>query len=371
MPNIKYSGYINAQSGMGEACRNYIKALHTAGVSVTTQIINNIEAKSDLGEAHKLATLLWGKDLDYKIKIIHSCPNEITQHLEPMKYHIFHLFWETDRLPAWWVWALNLVDEVWTGSEWSKGVFIESGVTKPIYVFPQPVEPIPESAGKYTNKELKGKTVFYSIFQWIERKDPKSLLKCFWEEFKDNDDVCLLIKTYREKFTDEERSLILRELDSWKKELNQDKYPDVYVEFEELTRKDIQRFHNTGDCFVLPHRGEGWGIPIAEAMSANKPVIATNLGGISEHVPVKNWYPVGCEKTTVFNMDWVPWYDNTQKWGSVNKMMLKEKMREVYEHQKKAESKGYNAGEFVRDHFSYMNVGRRLKERIMEIERNL
>jgi glycosyltransferase involved in cell wall biosynthesis len=35
----------------------------------------------------------------------------------------------------------------------------------------------------------------------------------------------------------------------------------------------------SADAFVLPTRGEGWGLPIAEAMAMQLPVIVTNHSG--------------------------------------------------------------------------------------------
>ena len=366
MSNIKYTGYFNTISGMGHACRNYIKALNDAGVSVAADLAPNITTEKNLGEAHDVCQLLYGRDINYKIKIIHTTPDAVTNFLEPMKYHIFHLFWETDKVPQWWVWALNLVDEIWTGSEYNKKAFIDSGVKKPIYVFPQPIENPGEMGTVETNK-----FTFCSIFQWIERKDPKKLLQAYWKEFRNEKDVCLMIKTYKERFTRGETSEILRNIDSWKKELNFKTYPEVRLCLEELSRDQIWNIHNSGDCFVLPHRGEGWGIPIAEAMMAGNPVISTNLGGIHGHVPLKYWYPIGHEKVNVFNMDFSPWYNSDQMWGNVSERMLRDKMREVFKFRNKAKEKGKKAREFVLENFSYLSVGNRLKERLAEIEINL
>jgi glycosyltransferase involved in cell wall biosynthesis len=35
----------------------------------------------------------------------------------------------------------------------------------------------------------------------------------------------------------------------------------------------------SADAFVLPTRGEGWGLPIAEAMAMELPVLVTNYSG--------------------------------------------------------------------------------------------
>lgn len=370
--NVKYTGYYDSYAGMGQAGRNYVHALHLAGVPLTTENIPNLTAAHNLGDAHRTCHVLLGRDIDYKVKIIHLTPDLITKYLEPCKYHIFHLFWETDRLPKWWVWALNLVDEIWTGSEYSKKAFIDSGVKKPIHIFPQAVDSPPEHTKPFKIKD-KPEFLFYSIFQWIERKDPKSLLTAYWKEFQGHDDVGLLIKTYVNIFTQEETAQIMRQIEAWKRTLNQTHYPKVYLYTQELEKNNIWRFHATGDCYVSTARGEGWGIPVAEALKSGKPVISTGLGGVNEFIPKDAALLTKYSMTDVFNMDFVPWYDQDQKWGQVDVDDLRKKMRAVYENKEDAKKMGLRGKKFADEKLSYMAVGSQLKERIQQIyeEHNL
>jgi len=368
--NVKYSAYFDSPSGMSQAARNYIQSLHLAGVPVTTENIANIVATQDLGETHRTAHLLLGRDLDYKIKIIHVTPDLVTKYLEPLKYHIFHLFWETDRLPDWWVWSLNLVDEIWTGSEYAKQVFIKSGVKRPIFVFPQAVDTPPESLA-IAPSHKRPSFLFYSIFQWIERKNPKSLLMAYWKEFQGNKDVGLLIKTYKNGFTQEETSQIMREILAWKKSLHQEHYPKVFLCPEELSRDDVWRLHSLGDCFVSAHRNEGWGIPIAEALKMGKPVISTNLGGVHEFIPKDAALLTDFTMCNVFNMDFVSWYDQTQQWAQVDEGDLRKKMRAVYDNQEDSKKMGERGRKFANDKLSYLAVGSALKSRIADIYKEL
>lgn len=355
---------------MGEACRNYIVALNEAGVKLTTELVPNLSSKIDLGYAFDVARELHGKDVNYKIKILHTTPDMVTRHMEPTKYHIFHLFWETSELPEWWVWALNLVDEIWTGSEWNKKIFHDSGVIKPIHVFPQAIDTGHTIPDKYTyiaNTPRDQKFWFYSIFQWIERKDPRTLLEAYWREFEGDDSVGLILKTYKEKFTTEETRKIISQILDWKKQIGIKNFPEVIIIPRLMGREEIYKLHTSADCFVSAHRGEGWGIPIAEAMSMEKPVISTSLGGIHEYIPRNCAHLIPYTKTKVFNMDFVPWYDEKQLWAKADISELRKAMREVYLDRGASIKMGKMARQFVEQRFSYLTVGQQLKTRLKEI----
>jgi glycosyltransferase involved in cell wall biosynthesis len=46
-----------------------------------------------------------------------------------------------------------------------------------------------------------------------------------------------------------------------------ERYPTLYVVNSHISDADFPRFYKTGDAFVLPTRGEGWGRPHVESMS--------------------------------------------------------------------------------------------------------
>jgi glycosyltransferase involved in cell wall biosynthesis len=46
------------------------------------------------------------------------------------------------------------------------------------------------------------------------------------------------------------------------------------------------------DAFVLPTRGEGWGLPVMEAMAMAMPVIVTNTSGCSQYLTQGNSFPL-------------------------------------------------------------------------------
>lgn len=373
--SVCYSGFWAAPSGMGEAARNIVAGLHAGGAETTTELVPNQDTDRNLGPAYKLCQELNNQPVDYNIKIIHITPDLVTKYMEPLKYHVFHLFWETSHLPDWWVWALNLMDEIWTGSEWNKKVFINSGVKTPIWVCPQPLDTNLPSFKPFTfgqnGAPLEDRFIFYNIFQWIERKDPKRLLQAYWEAFTQDDKVALFLKTYKRNFSSGEQQDILKHMTDVKQDMGLKEAPPVYLFTDLMSRGDIYRIHTTGDCLVSSHRGEGFGIPIGEAMVFGNPVISTNLGGIHEHIPDGHAYLVDYDETNVFNMDWVPWYEEKQSWATAKLDDLKNKMRYVYDNREEAGKVGKLGQQFAKKQLSYKAVGERMVRRLKQIEERL
>ena len=64
--------------------------------------------------------------------------------------------------------------------------------------------------------------------------------------------------------------------------------PDVVwehpVEGQPHSRAAMRELLASADAFVLASRGEGWGLPVAEAMSMTLPVIVPNHTGKHVHV---------------------------------------------------------------------------------------
>ena len=368
---VKYLGCISDWTGYGEANRVFIKALVEGGVDVTIEKVTYTNVTAEYGLLHKLALDLEARPLVYDIKIVHVPSDNYLKHLEPTKYHIGHLFWETDSMSKPWVWNCNLMDEIWTGAYVHKENFLKAGVKVPIYVFPQPVETNILSQAPFTLDGHKG-FLFYSIFQWIERKNPKVLLSAYWKEFQNEENVSLLLKVYGFDFGGEQRNKIRKDILDWKHELNLPFYPRVFLQLELLSSDDIWRLHNTGDCFVSAHRGEGWGRPQEEALVVGNPVISTNFGGIHEWLEdEKNAFLVKWNPGKVYNMEFAPWYENSQGWAEVDEEDLRKRMRFVFDNRDKAKAVGLKGQEFVKDRFSFKAVGELMKNRLIDIQKQI
>jgi len=368
---IKYVGPAKDYSGYGEANRHDIGALNKAGIQLTTKIPQYTPDISDYGALGDLAVSLENKLIGYNMIILHTTPNVYKMYMEPGKYHIGRAFWETDKVPLDFAVNLQLMDEIWTGSEFNRQAMINSGITKPIYIIPEAIDDSLdiEKVEKYVVED-KETFKFYSIFEWTERKNPGALLEAYWREFAGDQSVSLTIKTYVDNFSRDKKTEIDDAVRRIKRKLNLPSYAPVYLYKELMDRYQIYRFHKTFDCFVSAHRGEGWGIPQMEALLMEKPIISTNCGGIHEYLK---------DGFNSFLLDYklVPigentrnkqWYTPDQKWAEVDIDMLRKKMRFVYENRDEATRVGKNGRAVCIEKFGLKAVGTKMRERLTEIE---
>lgn len=369
---VKYAGPARDYSGYGEANRHDIAALHTAGVEITTQIPSYTLEISDYGAVGEIAVKAENAPMGYTIKIIHTTPNVYRQFMEPGKYHIGRVFWETDKLPLDFAANVELMDEIWTGSHYNAQAIKNAGVTKPIKIIPEAIEAkLPEVIEPYDMPEIgpEVKFKFYSIFEWTERKNPNALLEAYWREFEGRDDVALVLKTYVDNFTPNKKEEIKNNIRMLKKRLQLNHYAPVHICSVLMDRHQIYRFHKSFDCFVSAHRGEGWGIPQMEALLMGKPVISTAAGGIHEYLidgihgvmlPYK-LVPIGENSRNK------QWYTSDQRWAEVDLDALRAAMRYAFENPEAMNTMGQNGKRLVETVFSLEAVGTLMRKRLTEI----
>jgi glycosyltransferase involved in cell wall biosynthesis len=365
---VKYCGPARDYSGYGEANRHDIAALVEAGIDVTTQIPSYCLELSDFGRLGEIAIQLENRELGYQIKILHTTPNVYKQFMEAGKYHIGRAFWETDKIPKDFADNLQLMDEIWTGSQSNAEAIKKAGVTKPIFVIPEAIDTAISPIDQYIVPNAND-FKFYSLFEWTERKNPAALLEAYWREFENDQNVSLTIKTYVDNFTPDKKQEIKQNIKRIKKLLQLNTYSPLYIFNQLMDRNQIYRFHKTFDCFVSAHRGEGWGIPQMEAMLMGKPIISTNYGGIHEYLPDDIAFKVKYRMIPlVENSRNNQWYCNDQNWADIDIKDLRRHMRYVYTNRDKLPAIGEKAKKTIEQLFSLKAVGQLMRERLYKIE---
>jgi glycosyltransferase involved in cell wall biosynthesis len=199
-------------------------------------------------------------------------------------YRIGFTMLETDRLPAGWVEQANQMDELWTPTEWGADVFRASGVTRPVYVVPLGIDTQRfRPAGP--RARLAERTIFLSVFEWGERKGWDVLLRAYRAAFRPDDPVLLLLKV-------DCRMPLPNPVQAIARALPAPAPPVGLIYNQPLSGDQLVELYQGVDCFVLPTRGEGWGMPILEAMACGVPAIATDWSGQTAFLNAANGYPL-------------------------------------------------------------------------------
>jgi GT2 family glycosyltransferase len=264
---------------------------------------------------------------------------------------------EVTGLPEAWVDGCNTMDEVWVPASFNVDTFENSGVRVPVRVMPLGVDI------DYFNPQITGfrpsdRYTFLSVFEWGERKAPETLLRAFASEFKESEDVVLLLSVFnRDPDVNVEAEIARLDLPS--------SAPIVLMLNPEFADHQMGSLYRSADCFVLPTRGEGWGMPVLEAMACGLPTIATNWSGPADFLHEEIGYPLEV-KSLVKAEARCPFYAGFE-WAEPDGDHLRGLMREVFEAPDRARAKGLLAASEVAERYSWEVAARRVKERLLEL----
>lgn len=81
------------------------------------------------------------------------------------------------------------------------------------------------------------------------------------------------------------------------------KHKNIVMDTRKLTRGEIVELYQSAHCFVMPHMGEGWCLPMAEAMATGCPCVASDATAVKEFFDKEVGFPVKVEinKTDLSN----------------------------------------------------------------------
>ena len=270
-------------------------------------------------------------------------------------YRIGFTMLETDGIPAEWVRQANLMDEVWVPSTFNVDTFRRSGVTRPLHVIPLGIDP-DHFNPDITGYPLSGTFTFLSVFEWGERKAPEILLRAFSDEFSAAEPVLLIIRALNR----DGDVNIARDVE--RLNLNRHGGRIVFSINEVIPYHQAGALYRSADCFVLSTRGEGWGMPILEAMACGLPVIATDWSAQRDFMNHGNAYPVEVERIIPAEAK-CPYYKGFG-WAQPSYEHLRALMRHVFEHPAQARAKGMQAAAEVHEKWTWDQSAAKIMARL-------
>lgn len=338
LPPLNYVGRVNCVTGYGGAARHQIHVLRSHGLRLRIVDAGSTSDPDPSGETPWMQACRKSDPLGRELPrgtIFHVAPNCLADWRRKLpRPHISVSVWETSRLPAAWVGILNGFDQVWCATEWQAEVYRASGVSPskvrlvPFAVAPElyPLDGDPPLNG-HKGGQKAGPTVFGAVFQWTERKAPAALLGAFVTAFQRGEDVTLRLKVYEGDNPGGGVEAKVREILAAYQLTGP--APRVEVISRRLSHAETLAFYSGLDCYVSSHRGEGFGLPIAEALLLGRQVIATDWSAPAEYA-AGLYHPVAYALEAPHSMGWQPFYFADQEWAAPELGSLSAWMQEVH-----------------------------------------
>jgi glycosyltransferase involved in cell wall biosynthesis len=357
---VNVAGYLDTESGMGEAARASIRSLEAAGVPLA---LNNVASRLRASDTSYAGRFVDGNP--HPFNLVHLNADNMGWFADGRgdayfrdRYTIGYWFWELSTFRQEWVPFFAQVDEVWAASDFVREAFAAWSPV-PVVRMPLPVHlpPVPQAGRAHFDLPASG-TIFLYMFDvssQSERKNPRGAIEAFRRARFDHDDAVLVLKfTNAEYDRDAVRAL-------------HEQADGLHVRFLDgyLHRDEIGGLLATADCYFSPHRSEGFGLTMLESMALGKPVIATAYSGNMDFMNAGNSFLLPYQLTTL-ERDYGP-YMRGATWADPDLDEAARLMRLIVEHPEEGHARGRTAQEDVQRERHPSVTGRIVRERLEAI----
>lgn len=267
------------------------------------------------------------------------------------RYRVASIVWETTRIPECELAHLDNIDQIWIPSRWGRDLLIHNGLdARQIRIVPQGVNvcrftPSPIRSGESASTKFR----FLCVGKWEQRKGIEILIKAFCRAFRPDEAVELVLHCHNTNISEFNLQAEIE---------NAAKRPHAPIRASYPVHDlEMANIYNSCDAFVLPSRGEGWGLPVIEAMACTLPVIVTNYSAYLDFVTPENAYLVNVEG--MVDVDDPLNFDQEQdfgKWAEPDRAHLEFLLRHVFESREEAAQKGLRAREDIIESWTWQHA---------------
>ena len=201
---------------------------------------------------------------------------------DPSKINVGYITWETTRLPNDWTNHINRTcHHLLTTSKAVEEAATFSGVQVPVSTINPSIDCdfwTPEGEKTTVNGVADTDVKFLYIANFIPRKNLEDLILSFCVAFAGVKDAALIIKTYGQQNSAQQKKAIRQAIATMKgKVKGLPNLPKIVVLDELISEEQVKRIIRSSDVYVCSSKGEGASLPLLQSMAMEKAVIATRF----------------------------------------------------------------------------------------------
>lgn len=355
-------GQLDLVTGLGESSRGYARALQLLDVPVHLIPLGSMYpglATADSGltsDPRRFPLAIEHVNADTTERFLRRFGDA----LAGTRARVAVWYWELAALRADWVQNTLHYDEIWVASAYGQRAV--SAVTNvPVALVPPPVTL--SRAGGGPGRGAYGipsdAFVFLYVFDYssyVDRKNPFCLVDAFVDEFGAEPDVRLVLKISHA----DPRSVGFQRLCE-----TATAHPNITLIHEVFDDAALHALFTRADCYVSPHRSEGFGLTVAEAMLRGCPVIATDYSSTTDFVTPETGFPLEYMLVEIAE-DQGP-YQRGYVWADPSREHLRILMRRVVDDAAGTRRRAEAGRRFIEERYSLRAVGERMVGRLRRL----
>lgn len=201
----------------------------------------------------------------------------------------------------------------------------------------------------------------FDYYSGYYRKNPEGLILAFSKAFPDNPQTKLVLKTMRAKARQE----LHEQLQNYADKCGLANRLICIDNF--IPQEDLVALSATANVYASLHRGEGFGLGIAEAMSLSVPVVVTDYSATSEFCNTDNalLIPYHLVKVPPSQVD-VDAYHHVSTWAEPDTDAAAEALKRLYHDPELRKRLGENGKHFIENYFSPENFKKSIEAFLKE-----